>query len=222
MDMSPAVEKLCESKVSTFRLTSSPVAGSALTSLLLQINNFILHMNPLNKATYQKLRTAPGITNTTERLERDLQQAKAIVQAMEKEQEDTRGSEAIEKKIEEIRSAAAAAPKSVPAESDAEMKVDEETKLSTANEDVLVSPSRRSRNSEVILSISSYRKSPSTFTWSTCDRYSTRAIIAFAPATFKKNCSVVASSTSGGPLAMIVWARMIAGSTPGSMVRLSR
>jgi hypothetical protein len=56
-----------------------------------------------NKPAYQKLRSAPGITNTAERVEKDLAQAKQVVANFETEISDTRGSEAIEKYVEEQR-----------------------------------------------------------------------------------------------------------------------
>jgi hypothetical protein len=56
-----------------------------------------------NKPAYQKLRSAPGITNAPERIEKDLAQAKQVAANFEAEVADTRGSEAIEKTVADLR-----------------------------------------------------------------------------------------------------------------------
>ena len=80
-DMKEAVDKLCESKV----------------------NDFVLHMDQLDKASYQRLRAAPSLMNAPDRIKSSLEHVRSLVKQFETESADGRGSKAVEAKLVQLR-----------------------------------------------------------------------------------------------------------------------
>lgn len=70
--------------------------------------NFSLHIARPKESAYSKLRLAPGISNTPERVVKDLDQARKLVALLEAELADTRGTQAIEAKAAEYAATAKA------------------------------------------------------------------------------------------------------------------
>ncbi|CAH7670282.1 hypothetical protein BY996DRAFT_4581806 [Phakopsora pachyrhizi] len=75
--------------------------------LLMQINNFTLHMMRAERPAYQKLRICPGLMNTSERIRKDLAQIRQLATQFEDDyfggqsvSEEQRGSSAIERKVQ--------------------------------------------------------------------------------------------------------------------------
>lgn len=67
-------------------------------------------MSPLDKLFTVRIKAAPGVTNTSERLHKDLEQIRRVAAGFEKDEGDSRGSAVIEekyaKRVEEIEAAA--------------------------------------------------------------------------------------------------------------------
>lgn len=100
-DIPAAMSVLCESTVSLAMSCDERGRLSHSTSLA-QLADFTLHMAPLDKLFTVRIKAAPGVMNTVERLRKDLDQIRRVATGFEKDEGDSRGSAVIEEQFAKL------------------------------------------------------------------------------------------------------------------------